>query len=203
MALENFEKLKVKKKDNILNAIIDCLKKHEYDELSINDIIQQADISRGSFYNYFIDKNDAVMTLINSKLYDLRDIFINNIKACNNSMFDGVLKTYDDIDDYLENENYCSIIKNIHYLRDIVTKILYSENFKMNIEEVVNWLINNTIEGKTALNEKSKMLNVFGMILSLVLEEISCKVELKNLEIFRYVDFKFKLEVIKNGIKCI
>lgn len=200
MALSNFEKLKTRKKENILNAIINCLKKHEYDELSINDIVEEADISRGSFYNYFTDKNDAVMTLINNKLYDLRDIFIDNIKSCNNSMFDGVLKTYDDINDYLENEIYCSIIRNIHYLRDIVTKILYSENFKVDIEEVVNWLMNNTIEGKNALNEKGKMLNVFGMILSLVLEEISCKVEFKGIEIFRYVNFKYKLEIIRKGI---
>ena len=199
MALPNFDKLRPKKKEMLLQSIIDCLKVHDYDELTINDIVEEAEISRGSFYNYFIDKNDAITTLINSKLYALRDIFFNNIKQSNNSLFDGTLKTYEEIENYLANEIFSSIIKNIHYIRDIVTKIFYSERFGKDVEETVDWLINNTNEGKATLTDREKMLNVFGLILSLVLEVLSCKVEMKGVEVFKYSNFKFKLDIIKRG----
>ena len=52
MALEAFNNLKEKKKANIFAAISRCLSRINYDDLSVNEIVAEAEISRGSFYNH-------------------------------------------------------------------------------------------------------------------------------------------------------
>ena len=89
MALDHFYTIKDKKKINILGAIERCMQKFDYDELSINDIVTEADISRGSFYNYFYDKSDAVETLVKEKTKIIFSIFKECIIENDGRLLDG------------------------------------------------------------------------------------------------------------------
>jgi len=60
LATERFEKLSQDKKQRILEAAREEFARVPYDEASINKIIKNAGISRGSFYTYFEDKNDLL-----------------------------------------------------------------------------------------------------------------------------------------------
>ena len=51
------------KKQRVIDAIIDEFAADETTRVSINNIIERADISRGSFYQYFDDKMDLVEVL--------------------------------------------------------------------------------------------------------------------------------------------
>ncbi len=52
------------KQDTILEAAFSEFSHTEFDQSSINQIIKQANIARGSFYLYFEDKEDLVLTLL-------------------------------------------------------------------------------------------------------------------------------------------
>jgi len=54
------------KKDRIIEAAITEFSHQMYDKASINQIIKEADISRGSFYQYFENKEDLYFFLINT-----------------------------------------------------------------------------------------------------------------------------------------
>lgn len=60
MPSSRFLKLPEEKRSRILEAVHSELAQFPVDELSINRIIQSADISRGSFYQYFEDKDDLL-----------------------------------------------------------------------------------------------------------------------------------------------
>ena len=60
MPSSRFLKLPAEKRSRILEAVHSELAQFPVDELSINRIIQSADISRGSFYQYFEDKDDLL-----------------------------------------------------------------------------------------------------------------------------------------------
>ena len=60
MATERFEKLSDDKKNRILEAAQEEFARVPFEEASINQIIKNAGISRGSFYTYFEDKNDLL-----------------------------------------------------------------------------------------------------------------------------------------------
>ncbi|WP_049962378.1 TetR/AcrR family transcriptional regulator [Oribacterium sp. FC2011] len=60
MSTERFEKLSKDKRQRILNAAREEFARVPYEEASINQIIKNAGISRGSFYTYFEDKRDLL-----------------------------------------------------------------------------------------------------------------------------------------------
>lgn len=61
---ERFLNLPEEKRERILIAAIDEFTRVPYEDVSINKIIQSAKISRGSFYQYFADKQDLLEYLM-------------------------------------------------------------------------------------------------------------------------------------------
>lgn len=64
MPTERFLNLPEEKKKRIIQASITEFARVPFEEVSINRIIQEADISRGSFYQYFEDKQDLRVFLL-------------------------------------------------------------------------------------------------------------------------------------------
>lgn len=64
MASERFCNLPEEKKQRIIAAARDELSRVPYDEVSINRIVKEAGIARGSFYEYFADKDDMIEYLM-------------------------------------------------------------------------------------------------------------------------------------------
>ena len=62
----HFEKLKTDRKNSIIKAATREFATRDYSEVSVRDIADRADISRGSFYLYFNDKEDCYLTVINT-----------------------------------------------------------------------------------------------------------------------------------------
>lgn len=60
MPTDRFYRLPAEKKQIIREAAIREFARVPFEKASINQIIQHADISRGSFYTYFADKQDVV-----------------------------------------------------------------------------------------------------------------------------------------------
>lgn len=58
MPTERFLKLNLSKRNRIEDALIKEMMKHPYEHLNLSNVIRDADISRGSFYQYFVNKND-------------------------------------------------------------------------------------------------------------------------------------------------
>ncbi len=60
MPSERFLKLSEEKQKRILEAAVNEFARVPFENVSINQIIRDADISRGSFYTYFEDKRDLL-----------------------------------------------------------------------------------------------------------------------------------------------
>lgn len=61
MPKETFLKLKPEKKQKIIEATIKELSLHPYEHVNLANIIRDAHIPRGSFYQYFDDKDDLYL----------------------------------------------------------------------------------------------------------------------------------------------
>jgi AcrR family transcriptional regulator len=64
MPKQTFFNLKEAKKERIIEAAVDEFAAHPYLKTSINRIIERADISKGSFYQYFSNKKDLYKYVI-------------------------------------------------------------------------------------------------------------------------------------------
>ena len=200
MALEAFYNLKEKKKLSLYNAISVCLRKKSYDELSVNEIVEEADISRGSFYNYFNNKNDAILSMVEYKIKHHMDLLLTAIKESNYKLFDGVRKYYYDIESVLYDEINLSVMKNVKFYVELCFESVKTDKFRKYIADVAKWLVDNTYEGKKYLSSLKNMISVFEMTIVLVLDTVFAKVNnAVKLEGDNEM-FEYKLSIIEKGI---
>ncbi len=91
MPTERFYRLPEAKKQTIREAAIKEFARVPFDKASINQIIQNADISRGSFYTYFEDKQDVVRYIFEENSRELRECCEEELKR-NQGDFFGLLE---------------------------------------------------------------------------------------------------------------
>ena len=200
MALEAFYNLKEKKKLSLYNAISNCLRKKSYDELSVNEIVEEADISRGSFYNYFNNKNDAILSMVEYKIKHHMDLLLTKIKESNYKLFDGVRKYYYDIESVLYDEINLSVMKNVKFYVELCFESMKTDKFRKYIADVAKWLVDNTYEGKKYLSSLKNMISVFEMTIVLVLDTVFVKVNNAVKLAGDNEMFEYKLSIIEKGI---
>ena len=74
MPTERFHRLPEAKRQAIREAALKEFARVPFDKASINQIIRNADISRGSFYTYFEDKQDVVEFLLRDTFEQMKEV---------------------------------------------------------------------------------------------------------------------------------
>lgn len=87
MPSQTFFNLPKEKQQTIYDAAIKEFSRVTFDEASINQIIQTAHISRGSFYMYFKDKEDLYYYLVTTHKKNIGDTFIKIFKKNKGDIF--------------------------------------------------------------------------------------------------------------------
>lgn len=64
MPTETFFNLPEEKRSRLIDVLLDEFAQHDYDSVSINRITERAGVAKGSFYQYFADKKDCYLYLI-------------------------------------------------------------------------------------------------------------------------------------------
>lgn len=87
MPTQRFLHLPDIKREKIKRAAIHEFSKFSFSEVSINQIIKEADISRGSFYTYFEDKEDLLDYLLRDFHKSCKSWFFQNLESCEGNIY--------------------------------------------------------------------------------------------------------------------
>lgn len=74
MPKQFFFNLRVRKQQMILSVLRDEFMKGSYAQLTVSRVIQEAGISRASFYTYFKDKEDAVSCMLKAMAWEAEEM---------------------------------------------------------------------------------------------------------------------------------
>ena len=97
MPTDTFFRLPVEKRERVLAAAREEFSCVKYTDVSINRIIHAADIPRGSFYQYFTDKDDLFRYLTDGfKQYALEGYLV-VLEECEGNMFHAALAAFDHV----------------------------------------------------------------------------------------------------------
>ena len=113
MIKQTYYNLPILKKERIIKAIIKEIDGKSYDEVSINQIVKNAKISRGSFYQYFDDKWDIFSVVLQGFSEELNNICINSLIENNGDIFKSGEKVFDYVADTSESTMYSPAFKTI------------------------------------------------------------------------------------------
>ena len=95
MPSPTFFNLPQAKQQRLMDAIWQEFTTVSYMDASINKIIQAAEISRGSFYQYFSGKQDVFAYLLQTFLESGRSMFQAQLTVHGSNLFDAILGMYD------------------------------------------------------------------------------------------------------------
>lgn len=200
MIKKTFYNLPDEKRNRIIDAIVNEFSSATTEKVSINRIIKAANISRGSFYQYFDDKVDLVevmmKTFVDAALTEYRIA----ISKSNGDIFYTYIRLFKGIIKLTENEKQKQIMKNLF------------KNLKANDDLVSDYMVNrfecftdikNICEKVNRSNLKFKSdddVSCLSQILMQLLKNALFNVFTKNSDIQKIEkDFVRKIEIIKCG----
>lgn len=125
MPSQTFLNLDISKQQKLLEVAKREFCTVPYTEVSINKIIQAAEISRGSFYTYFIDKNDLFSYILELNKKVLNEMTREVIVSCNGDMRESFLQLFDIFVQRIEEYQLSRFLKNIFLYFSI-----YKEKFE-------------------------------------------------------------------------
>lgn len=198
MAYERFEQLKPKKKQIVLDSIKNVLERKNINDVSITDLSDEAEISRATFYTYFIDKNDAVMTLLKYYLETLMKEFVILLQKNNGIFFKAINEGYDELIKIFDNEKAMSFIKNVYYMSDYTVLQTQLKQWHDKFEDFYQWILKNT-DLKDKLKNTKEVRTIIEMILSTYSGSLAKLVLGIEKSMIDY-GFKYKIKIIEKGI---
>lgn len=186
MPKETFFNLEAAKQEKIIQAAVNEFTKHELHKSRVSNIIKEADIPRGSFYQYFVDIDDLFYFVIDSefdkiiysglseseKTDDLFEFvrlsfvidyksYLNNVK---HSFMRNVFKSIGGNYEYLEYHNS----KRRKYILDVLNKLDLSMLRPMDdqrliefyefLQEIKRSILNKAVVNNLTFEDASKQL---------------------------------------------
>ena len=201
MPKNTFFKLPKEKQNNIIEASLKEFKKVLLRDASINKIIKDANIPRGSFYNYFEDINDLYIYSVSN----YREKFINLLKKSLKDKKGNLIETTQNIYDKiimectLENNKqlFKNIFLNLNYDIDIKNRLECEKiNDKYNLIELLKQIDKKNLNIKT----EEELIYIVDIVISFVMHGlIEIFLDNKNPEETKE-KLNIQLEILKRGI---
>ena len=199
MPKQTFFNLKEDKKEKIEKALIKEFSRNSFEKASISNIILEANIPRGSFYQYFEDKEDAIYYIIDKYLEKEKNKIYQYLLRNKGDIFETAVNIYEDMAKITERDENERLFKNI--LQEVKKNNIniFGEckemlRSKRTIEKMIN---------KQELKiENDDDLQYFLKILNAIVRAISMEVVLKKIT---FEEGKQRLiremEILKKGMK--
>ena len=73
------DRRKRKTRKAIFDACVALIQEKEFQNITVNEIVERADINRGTFYLHFVDKYDMMNSFENEMIEKIEDALLNNI----------------------------------------------------------------------------------------------------------------------------
>ena len=132
MPKETFFNLPEEKRERILMAVVKEISRVPIDKISINKIIHDAEISRGSFYQYFIDKDDVIKYVTYDYIKNIRERVVESFRASEGDVFKAVEIILRGTMEYIIKSG------NINFSKNILIQV------KTDVEKTIDLAVNST-----------------------------------------------------------
>ncbi|GAB4071914.1 TetR family transcriptional regulator [Barrientosiimonas marina] len=148
MPKQTFFNLPEAKRHTLMRAAEEEFSRAPLYEASIANIVKTAGIPRGSFYQYFADKEDAFFYLLDHLSHNRKTIFIELLKQHNGDLIEAVkgffqlVITEDDNPDFVRN----ALLNMTYQIEDVIARIFCDQTNQEEFREI------SSLVDKTKLN---------------------------------------------------
>lgn len=196
MPTKAFYKLDMDKQKRIIDSAKQEFSENFYEDASINKIIKEINMPRGSFYLYFENKEDLYLYILELYLKEFKRILLELLEKNNHNIFESFISIYDYIVD----------IKTIE--KNLIDKIfinMNSKRFEYAIPELLKKEVDGSIINSIKLNENSITEDDANIVMSILIPILFINVstvlsEPSNKNIVREFYIK-QINIIRKGLE--
>lgn len=151
------DRRKRKSRQAMLEACVTLCKEKDFQQITINDIVEQADLNRGTFYLHFTDKADMLKSFEQEMLNKIEQVLISNIP--DTTSFDEFMQS-----------RYDTIVQIIHCYEEnkqLLYVILNASNtaaFQAQFGDKIKTILNDLIFPKVNVAQITVPIDVIAMI---------------------------------------
>jgi AcrR family transcriptional regulator len=202
MPKQTFFHLSKDKQDTLIHAAKQEFSRVPLHEASIANIIKSAGIPRGSFYQYFEDKEDLFYFLLNQLAEKNNQRFISVLNEKNGDLFETFIANFEFMIEVHRNEEHKNFFKNVYLNMNYkhektLAKDVYEENQKSQFLNTLKLIdtSNLNIQDEQELHHVLKILMgvTFQNIVQLFVREYSGDEALKN--------YLVQMDLLKRGLQ--
>ena len=199
MPTKTFFNLPEEKREKLLEAIHGEFSRVQFSDVSINQIIKMADIPRGSFYQYFEDKNDVLQYLTADYREMMKDKALSSLKQNGGDLFQMYLDIFDFSYAFITEEKNNAFFRNIFADININTDFLRQQTYDSAIDESTNAMLPYINTELLDIRSKDDLNNMLGIILILTGEAFAkAFFDISSFESSRE-RYAGRLELLKRG----
>ncbi|GAA5417386.1 hypothetical protein Pryu01_02449 [Paraliobacillus ryukyuensis] len=199
MPKETFFNLTENKKSKLIEAAEQEFARAPLHEASIANIIKTAGIPRGSFYQYFSDKEDLYFFLLDSKLQTSKKNFIEALEKHHGDIFEAFIEIYNDFLITMPDEEEHNFIKNALLFATYRVENTFADIFDSTSDrEHFNRLME-LIDHKP-FKDKEEVISILQMIGAIAFHNSIVKLTNKLSDEVAIKQFRIQMDFIKYGV---
>lgn len=138
MAKQTYLNLPIEKKNTILNSLKKEFSRAALKDALVSNIVKDAKIPRGSFYQYFENIEDAYYYVIDEYSRDIKMYLLEEIKNNNGDIIVSYQHLYIYILDMIEKEENKDYFEKIFLNMNYETQSMFTPNFNDGLNQIIN-----------------------------------------------------------------
>lgn len=170
-------------------------------DASVSNIVKVAKIPRGSFYQYFKDKEDIFYYLLEEKTKTHDDTFSETLKKNDGDIFEAFTETFRNMVKKFqvqeERDFYKNVFLNLNYRMENALSMDISEpDFDLQFEHVKEFINFD----KLNITDEEEMVHVMQIIIAITMQNLVFAFTKQYSEELSLRNYKFELNLLKNGL---
>ena len=197
MPKDTFYNLSDEKRKKIEKALEKEFSRTTFEKSSISNIIEAADIPRGSFYQYFEDKEDAEKYIVQKYILKENALFKKFLKENDGDIFKIAIKGFDYIISETQKKNKNNLFANI--LQDMRKNniSIFSEEDNKDFKEIKDEIDTSILNIKDINDEKYIIKIIFLVVRTSAFDVIRKKATIEEAR----EELEKQIEILKRGMK--
>ncbi|WP_100011557.1 TetR family transcriptional regulator [Lentibacillus sediminis] len=201
MPKTTFYNLHQEKRDTLIEAAEKEFCRVPVFEASISNIVKEAGVPRGSFYQYFENKEDAFFYLLKEQGKKRQELFVSLLKKHHGDIFDALNEMYEQMLKEMSQGENMKLIRNAllhvtHEIEDVFTEMFAADRKKDKFREIAA-LID---QDKLNLKEDHDLFHIMQIVTAVAFRNLVEKFA-KDLPDEEAMDnFVREMNLLKNGL---
>lgn len=198
MPKSTFFNLNEEKRIKIEEALKTEFSRASFEEASVSNIVTNAQIPRGSFYQYFEDKEDAIKYIIQKFILAEEELVSGILIDTNGDIFELAIKIYEYMVEELLKNNSFKLVRNILQELKKENFSIFDKKNEFDNKRQINNLINKEILN---LDNEEDLYYIMKIITIMTRTEAIEVISNKKTKYQGMEDLKKELEILKRGMK--